>query len=118
MTARVQNAGLARISATLLGLSWWLSWGTGSAAVATASNVAIPSSEARAVAVAAQTTTTVTNDTLALSATITAAGVRAITEVGGFDAVTGGNMDVYSDFAVINLSTGDAIAFVLNLRFA
>ena len=59
-----------------------------------------------------------------LQATITAAGSRAITEVGAFDAAgsgsppTGGNMDVYGDFTVINLATNDSIAFTVKVTFS
>lgn len=125
MTARVQNAGLARITAALIALSWWLQWGTGSGAAASATAVTTTSTtEARVAATAAQGTTTVTNDKMVLTGTITAADTRAITEVGAFDAVgsgsppTGGSMDIYADFSVINLVTGDAIAFTLNTTFS
>jgi hypothetical protein len=117
MTARIQNAGLARITTALVALSWWLQWGTGSAAVASANDVAAQASEARVLATSALGTTTVTNDTLVLTGLITATAPHAITEVGGFDAATSGNLGLYSDFAVINLNTGDGIAFTLNLRF-
>jgi hypothetical protein len=56
-------------------------------------------------------TTTVTNDAYQVTGTITAAGARAITEVGVFDAAgtgsppTGGNMDIYGDFSVVNLAS-------------
>jgi hypothetical protein len=61
-----------------------------------------------------------------LTATITelSAGPVAITEVGAFDAVgsgsppTGGNMGIYGDFAAINVSSGDSIAFTVNTRFS
>lgn len=121
MVARVQDAGLARITSLLIAASWWLQWGTGSAAAKTANVVTTTSTtEARAAATATQQTVTVTNDTMRLAATITAAGARAITEVGAFDAVgsgsppTGGNMDIYGDFSVINLATNDSIAFTIN----
>ena len=125
MTARVQNNGLARITTALIALSWWLQWGTGSAAAASANVVTTTSTtEARSSATAAQGTTTVTNDKMTLTATITALAARAITEVGAFDAVgtggpaTGGNMDIYGDFSVINLLTGDSIAFTINTTFS
>ena len=125
MTARIQNAGLARVTAALIALSWWLQWGTSSAAIASANVVTTTTTtEARAAAGAAQGTTTVTNDKLVLTGTITALGARAITEVGAFDAVgtgsppTGGNMDIYGDFAVINLATSDSIAFTINTTFS
>lgn len=125
MVARVQDAGLARITAALIALSWWLQWGTGSAAAKTANVVTTTTTtEGRAAATASQQTTTVTNDTMRLTATLTAAGTRAITEVGAFDAVgsgsppTGGNMGIYGDFAVINLAGGDSIAYTINTTFA
>lgn len=125
MTARVQNNGLARITSLLTAASWWLQWGTGSAAAASANVVTTTSTtEARVSASAVQGTTTVTNDKVVYTGTITAAGSRAITEVGIFDAAgsgsppTGGNMDVYGDFSVINLANGDSIAFTINLTFS
>jgi hypothetical protein len=124
MTARVQNNGLARITSLLAAASWWLQWGTGSAAAASANVVTTTSTtEARAAATPTQQTTTVTNDTLRLVATLTAAGARAITEVGAFDAAgtgsppTGGNMDLYGDFSVINLATNDSIQFTIDTKF-
>lgn len=124
MVARVQNAGLARITSLLAAATWWLQWGTGSAAAATANVVTTTSTtEARAAATMSQQTVTVTNDTLRATGTLTAAGARAITEVGLFDAAgtgsppTGGNMDIYGDFSVINLASGDSIAFTLNTTF-
>ena len=125
MTARVQNNGLARITSSLQALSWYLQWGTGSGAVASANVVTTTSTtEARTSGTPTQQTTSVTNDTLRVTGTITAAGTRAITEVGLFDAAgsgsppTGGNMDVYGDFSVINLSTNDSIAFTVNVQFS
>ena len=123
MTAQVQNNGLARITATLIALPWWVGWGTGSAAAKSATDLVAAAPEARTAAVAAQGTTTVTNDKIVLTGTITATAARAITEFGAFDAVgtgsppTGGNMDLYSSVAVINLNVGDSIACTLNLTF-
>lgn len=125
MVARVQNNGLARITSLLAAASWYLQWGTGSGAAASANVVTTTSTtEARTTAVTAQGTTTVTNDKMVLTGTITAAATRAITEVGAFDAAgsgsppTGGNMDIYGDFSVINLGSGDSIAFTVNTTFS
>lgn len=125
MVARVQNNGLARITALLAAASWYLQWGTGSGAAVTANVVTTTSTtEARVAASAAQGTTTVTNDKMQLTGTITAAGTRAITEIGVFDAAgsgsppAGGNMDVYADFSVINLASGDSVAFTVNVTFS
>lgn len=126
MTARVQNAGLARLTGALAALSWFLQWGTGSGAAATANVVTTTgTTESRSSATATQQTTSVANDTLRLVATITelSAGPIAITEVGAFDAAgsgsppIGGNMDIYGDFATINVSSPDSIAFTVNTKF-
>jgi hypothetical protein len=125
MTARVQNNGLARYAAAAVALSHWFQWGTGSAAAASANVVTTTSTtEARASATMSNTTTTVTNDTMQAVGTITAAGTRAITEVGLFDAAgsgsppTGGNMDAYWDFSTINLASGDSITFTASVKFS
>jgi hypothetical protein len=125
MVARVQNNGLARITALLIAANWWTQWGTGSGASASANVVTTTSTtEARVAAAMSQQTTSITSDTMQATATTTAAGARAITEVGLFDAAgsssppTGGNMDVYGDFSVINLSTGDSIAFTIKVQFS
>lgn len=125
MVARVQNNGLARITAALIALSWWTQWGTGSGAGASANAVTTTgTTEARAADTMTQQTTSVTNDTMQGVATLTAAGTRAITEAGMFDAVgtgsppTGGNMDVYGDFTVINLAAGDTITFTFKVAFS
>lgn len=121
MAARVQNKGLDRLTTALIALNWWLQWGSGTGAAASANAVTTTSTaEARTAATVTQQTTTVTNDTMRLVATITATGTRAITEVGAFDAVgsgtpaTGGNMDIYADHAVVNLSSGDSITYTIN----
>lgn len=125
MTARVQNAGLARITSLLAAASWWFQWGTGTGAAASANVVTTTTTtEARAAATMSQQTTTITSDKLQAVGTLTAAGARTITEVGLFDAVgtgsppTGGNMDVYGDFTGIVLATGDSIAFTLGVTFS
>jgi hypothetical protein len=124
MVSRVQNSGLARITAALAALSWYLQWGTGSAAAASANVVTTTTTtEARQTAAATQQTTTVASDTLQLQATITAAGNRAITEAGVFDVAgtgsppTGGNMNIYGDFSAINLVSGDSVAFTVKVQF-
>ena len=127
MVARIQNAGVANITAALLAANVmrYLQWGTGSGAAASANAVTTTStSEARTAGTLSQQTSGVTNNTLRCVGTITAAGTRAITEVGVFDAAgsgsppTGGNMCLYGDFSVINLATGDSIAFTVDATFA
>lgn len=128
MVARVQNNGLANITAAWDAYSskpTYAQWGTGSGAAASANAVTTTSTtEARVNGTSSRQTTTATNDTWRVVATITAAGTRAITEVGLFDAAgtgtppTGGNMCVYGDFSAINLASGDSIQFTVNVAFS
>lgn len=124
MSQQTQNSGLARMTSLLAAASWWLQWGTGTGAAASANAVTTTgTTEARSSAVASQQTNVVTNDTLQLTGTITAAGSRAITEVGSFDAAgtgspaTGGNMDHYGSFSVVNLANGESIAFTIKVTY-
>ncbi len=128
MTARVQNNGLDNVTAAWHAYASrpiYLQWGTGTGAAASANVVTTTSTtEARTTGTSSQQTTSVTNDTYRVTGTITAAGTRAITEVGVFDAAgsgsppTGGNMNIYGDFSTINLSSGDSIAFTVNVAFS
>jgi hypothetical protein len=102
----------------------WVGWGTASAAAKSATDLTAAAPEARSVATTVQGTINVANDTLVLAGTITATAARAIAEIGAFDALgtgsppTGGNLDLYSDFAVMNLSSGDSLAYTLRLSFS
>lgn len=128
MVARIQDNGLANLTAAWVAyasLPKYLQWGTGSGAAKTANVVTTTSTtEARTDGTASRVTTTVTNDTYQVVGSITAAGTRAITEVGVFDAAgsgsppTGGNMCIYGDFSVINLGTGDSIQFTVKVAFS
>lgn len=127
MVAHVQQTGLANITAALVTNSVvkFLQWGTGSAAAPSATAVTTTTTtEARTSGTLSAVTTTSTNDTLQVVGTITAAGSRAITEVGVFDAAgtgsppTSGNMFCYGDFSVVNLLVGDSIAFTVKVTFS
>lgn len=128
MTARIQNNGLANLTSAWLAyasLPKYLQWGTGTGAAASANVVTTTTTtEARTTGSASQQTVTVTNDTYQVTGTITAEGVRVITEVGVFDAAgsgsppTGGNMDIYGDFGAITLAAADSIAFTVKVTFS
>ena len=128
MAVRLQNGGLGAVTAALAAYASilkYMQWGTGSDPGA-ASNVlgsTTSTSEARTTGTVSQQTTSVTNDTLQVQGVITAAGTRAITELGLFDAAgsgsppTGGNMHWYASFSVVNLSSGDSIQFTAQTKF-
>ena len=127
MTARIQNKGLDNLTAAWVAytsLPKYIQWGTGTGAAASANVVTTTTTtEARTTGSASQQTSSATNDQYRVTGTITAAGVRTITEVGVFDAAgsgsppTGGNMDIYGDFSAIILASSDSIAFTINVTF-
>lgn len=70
----------------------------------------------RTVGTETRTTTTVTNDTYTVTGTVTAGSTLAITEAGTFDNVTAGTMLIHAVFSAVNVVSGDAIAFTINLK--
>lgn len=94
----------------------YVAWGTGSGQTAASNALAAAAPESRTTGSPSQVTTTVANDTFQVTGTITATNTRAITEVGLFDAAGAGNMCVYGDFTVINLASGDSIAFTVKVK--
>lgn len=126
MASLVTNTGLANITAAwhaYASRARYLQWGEGSGQDASDNAIASAgaTTEARTEGTTSQQTTTETNDTYRVTGTITAAGARAITEVGVYDAAgsgnppTGGNMGIYGDFSAVNLSTNDSITFTINV---
>lgn len=96
----------------------YVAWGTGAGTAAIADTTLFTeSAEARTAGTSTRQTTTTTNDTYQVVGTITATATRAITNAGTFDASSTGNMMVKGDFATINLSTNDSIAFTIKLSF-
>ncbi|MEK9754997.1 MAG: hypothetical protein VW338_17530 [Rhodospirillaceae bacterium] len=127
MVSRVQNSGLANITAAWHAYAsrpLFAGWGTGSGAAASANDMTTPAAESRVSGTSSQQTTTVANDTFRVVSTIVATGSRAITEAALFDAAgtgnppSGGNMCVYGDFSVINLAADDSIAFTFDVAFS
>lgn len=98
-----------------------IGWGTGTTAAAvtdtTLQTEAAPTtSGGRTVGTESRTTVTNPNDNYQVAGTVTAAGTLAITEAGLFDAVSAGNMLIRSVFSVINVASGDSIAFTFGLK--
>lgn len=125
MASLVTNAGLAEIVTTMVSANAarHLQWGEGSGQTATdnAIDTAGDTTEARTAGTMSAQTETTTGDTIQVVGTITAAGARAITEVGVFDAAgsgsppTGGDMIAYGDFSAINLASADSITFTVKI---
>ena len=122
MASLVTNTGLANITAAwhaYASRARYLAWGVGSGQDEQDNDLADTTgiAESRVEGATSQQTTNTTNDTYRVMGTITAAGSRAITEVGVFDASSSGNMCIYGDFSVINLNSGDSIAFTVDVVF-
>lgn len=98
-----------------------IGWGIGTTTAAVAqtalvSEAAPTTGGGRTVGTESRTTVSVTNDNYQVTGAITAVSTLAITEAGLFDAVTAGNMLIRGDFAVINVASGDSVAFTFGLR--
>lgn len=127
MASFVTNNGLAEYTGSIVAanLARFLQWGTGSGQTVASNtlNSTATTTEARTAGSMTQFTTSTTSDTVRVQGTITAAGSRAITEVGVFDTAgsgsppTGGDMIVYGDFSVVNLALNDSISFDVKVRF-
>jgi hypothetical protein len=115
------NAGKAIVTNRMIGAGTepkWIGMGTGTTAAAVTDTVIETEVETRAVGVSSRVTTTLTNDTYRTVGTITATATRAVANAGSLDALSGGNLNVHGDFAVINLALGDSIQFTIDNKFA
>lgn len=122
MASLVVNTGLANITEAWDAYATrarYIGWGTGSGQGVTATDLATAADESRTTGTTTQATTNTTGDSYEVTGTITAGGTRAITEVGVFDGAgtgnppSGANLAIYGDFSVINLASGDSIAFTI-----
>jgi hypothetical protein len=124
MASLVVNTGLANATAAwhaYASRARYIGWGTGTGQTATSTDLATAAAEARTAGTTSQETTTTTSDTFQIVGTVTATGTRAITEVGVFDGAgtgsppSGDNLAVYGDFSVLNLESGDSVAFTVSV---
>jgi hypothetical protein len=91
---------------------------TGAARTAAVGDTALSTEvETRTSGTGSTVTTTQTNDTFQETGTVTATATRAVDEAGLFDASTTGNMFLSATFNVINLASGDSIAFTFKTQF-
>lgn len=85
---------------------------TGAARTAVVGDTALSTAvETRTSGTESVVTTTTTGDTYQVTGTITATAPRAVDEFGLFDLVTSGSMFLSATHAIINLSSGDSIAY-------
>lgn len=103
------------IDGTISVPTWRAAWGTGAGTAAKGDTTLFTeAAEARVVASLSQP---VANQNQ-MVATITATGAKTITNAGIFDAVSGGNMLLKSDFAGVALGIGDKIEFTYKLNWS
>jgi hypothetical protein len=120
----VPNQGKAVITGRLIGTTpaqaepRYLGWGTGAVAgSASSTDVSTPASEARVTGVSSRVTVTQTNDTHQVIGTITADATKTITNVGLFDAPSGGQLYAIFDGFSQALEAGDAIQFTAKVTY-
>ncbi len=125
MAVSFTNAGAAVVTNRIISAGTApknIGWGVGTTTAAPAQTALVTESApttagGRTVGTESRTTGSVSNDQYTVTGTVTAGSSLAITEAGLFDAVTAGNMLIRSDFAAVNVVSGDSIAFTFNLRF-
>lgn len=121
MPAAVVNGGRAIITNRLRGSGTdplYIAVGTGSTAVATTQTALVTEVDSRVTGTSSQQTTSTTNDTHRVTGTYTCGATsRVITEVGTFDAASGGNMFIRAVLdSSVSLVNGDTIAFTINTQ--
>lgn len=103
------------IDGTTVAPTWRAAWGSGAGTAAKGDTTLFTeASESRVVTSNSQPSANVNQFT----STITADGAKTITNAGVFDAASGGNMLLKSDFAGIGLALGDKIAFTFELTWS
>ena len=90
-----------------------IGWGTGAGTAAKGDTTLFTEATEARVAVATSQPTADKNQWVA---TITADGVKTITNAGLFDAAAAGNLVVHGDFTGIVLAANDAIEFTISLE--
>jgi hypothetical protein len=120
MATVLTNLGVAALAKGLTAAppTWYIAWGTG-AGTSSASDTTLFSEDAsggyaRVAVTPTLTTTTTANDTVQFAGTITATASITVTNIGIFDAATGGNLIYKRDFtgvpvAVAGPNTGLAL---------
>jgi hypothetical protein len=117
ITNRIKGAGTEPLN---------LGWGTGAgAASASSTDLSTPkdvdlsaAGPARTAGTSTQQTTTTTNDTYQVVATRTATGAGTVTNVGLFDATTGGNLFIIVDGLSVAMVSTDSIQATIKAAFA
>jgi hypothetical protein len=130
LTVFLVNGGLAILSNRVLGAGTEpknMGWGTGAGAASAAStalsteklvDLTTSAGTDHTVGTSSQQTTTQTNDTYQVLATRTATGAGTVTNLGLFDAASGGNLFIIVDGQSVLLASGDSIAATWKLKFA
>ena len=119
----ITNAGMAEV-AGLIGTDTtgdvatfdYIAIGTGTTAPS-ATDTALANEQQRAAATGTRVTTSVTNDTLQLvKDAFSFSGSYAITEVGVFNASTGGTMLSRSTFSAVNVTANDTLKVTVKIQ--
>jgi|GEM_PF-2468958 len=109
-TDTVRNLIVTALNGAAIGPFKYLGWGTGAGTSAHGDTTLFTeSTEARVQTTNSYQTTSVTNDTLKMVGTLTAAAAKTITNMGVLDAASNGNLFVKADFAGVPLNPNDSI---------
>jgi carbohydrate-binding DOMON domain-containing protein len=120
-TILLTDTGRANFSALFAGSGAafaYVGWGSGTT-TPTRTDTALGTEIApRAGATVTATTTSIANDTLLITATLTAIASITVAEAGVFTTSTAGVLGVHAGFTPRALQVGDAIAFSFHCQFS
>lgn len=95
--------------------NWYVAWGTGAGTAAKGDTTLFTeASESRVAVTESQPSSNVNQ----FVGTITASGAKTITNAGIFDASSGGNLLLKSDFTGVALGASDSIEFTFTLTWS
>lgn len=117
LTNRIKGAGTEPLN-----IGWGTSAGTAAAGDTTLFgeklvDLSTAAGTDHTVGTSTRQTTSVTNDTYQVVGTRNATGAGTVTNMGLFDAASGGNLFVKGDFTGIGLASGDGIQLTAKLQF-
>lgn len=122
MAAVVVNGGKTIIVNRLMGSGTepkYLGWGTGAGTAAVGDTALFTAAaESRVTGTSSAVTTSTTNDTYQVTGTITSSSGQSITNVGLWDASSGGDLFVHIDHGSTPLLAGESIAYTIGVQFS
>jgi len=120
MAVLLTDSGRANFAALAIGSGAAISyvgWGSSTTAPARTDTTLGTEITPRVSATVTAATTSVSNDTIQVAATMTAAGSITVAEVGVFTASSGGVLVLHGSFSTRTLQSGDTLSLTFTIQF-